>query len=135
MAISLNTNSAGGGVDFHGNPSTGTLTDDGYGFTAPAALASGACTQSDADLYNNALPLPSKGDMTVTLTQISDVTPTTTSTTVATTPVATTPGTAAQRAQLAATGSPSGALLAGSVFFLAVGCAFVWRSKVHTRPE
>jgi hypothetical protein len=135
MAISLNTNSAHGGVDFHGNPSTGTLTDDGYGFTAPAALASGACTQSDADLLTAALPLPSRGDMTVTLTQISDVTPTTTSTTVATTPLATTPVTAAQRAQLAATGSPSGALLAGSVFLLAVGCAFVWRSKVHTRPE
>ena len=135
MVIALNTHSAGGGVDFHGNPSTGTLTDDGFGFTAPAALASGACTQNVADVYNASLPLPDSGSMTVTLTQISDVTPTTTSTTVATTPVATTPGTAAQRAQLAATGSPSGALLAGSVFFLTVGCAFVWRSKVHARPE
>jgi hypothetical protein len=132
IAIAANTNSAGGGVDFHGNPSTGTLTDDGLGFDVPVALASGACTQQMADSLNSALPLPSSGNVTVTLTQTSDV-PTTPTTTPTTAP--TVPATATQTDQLATTGSSSGALLVGSLILFSVGCAFVWKGRTQPRSD
>ena len=66
MEITVSTASAGGSV-FQGAPSTGTLVDSE--FTAPRPTVAGQCDQEWADTYTH-LPLPSKGNVKVTLTEV-----------------------------------------------------------------